>query len=168
MKLIHAPEYSTRLTGPSIPDVEPMSEILVAGVGTKKFVTGAVFEAALRWNDYVLLFLTDDVPFEETLNIYLLDKDLNVIDLARMYYMYATGIFSDLDLSEPDTVRFRFFEGMVWRLRLFTEKAFALPFFSDPTGVHKPLRFFRMFQLDDSPLPQISQTVTKPHNSQQG
>lgn len=72
-----------------------------------------MFEAALRWNDYVLLFLTDDVPFEETLNIYLLDKDLNVIDLARMYFMYATGIFSDLDLSEPDTVRFRFFEGMV-------------------------------------------------------
>lgn len=124
-----------------------MSEVVVAGVGTNKFVDGAVFQAAFKWNDYVLLFLTDDVIFEETLNIYLVDKDLNIVDVARMYHIYSTGIFSDLDLSESDTVRFRFFEGLVWTLRLLSEKAFAIPFFSDPTGVHRPLKFFRMFHL---------------------
>ena len=158
MKLIHAPEYCTRLVEPSTPDVQPMSEIILAGTGTQKFVAGAVFQAALRWNDYLLLFLTDDVIFEETLNIYLLDKDLNIVDLARMYYIYSTGIFSDLDLSEPDTVRFRFFERMVWTLRLLNEKAFAVPFFSDPTGVHRPLKFFRRFHLHSHPASEKSQS----------
>ncbi|WP_211923249.1 hypothetical protein [Duganella radicis] len=151
MGLIHAPEYCTRLVEPSMPDVQPTSEIIVAGTNTQKFVAGAVFQAALRWNDYLLLFLTDDVIFEETLNIYLLDKDLNIVDLARMYHMYSTGVFSDLDLSEPDTVRFRFFEGLVWTLRLLNEQAFAVPFFSDPTGVHRPFKFFRRFHLHSHP-----------------
>jgi hypothetical protein len=151
MKLIHAPEYATRLIGPSIPDEAPTSEIMIAGVGSGKLVAGAMFEAALRWNDYVLLFLTDDVPFEESLNIYLLNADLAVVDLARMYHIYSTGIFSDLDLTVPDTVRFRFFDGIVWTLRLLTEKVFAVPFFSDPTGVHRPFRSTRMFHLHDQP-----------------
>jgi hypothetical protein len=151
MKLTPATEYATRLTTAPMSDVQPLSEILIAGVGTKKIIEGATLEAALRWNDYVLLFLTDDIPFEETLNIYLLDRDANVIDLARMYHIYATGVFSDLDLSEPDAVRFRFFGGRIWTLRLFTDRTFALPFFADPIGVHRPCKFSRMFALQSQP-----------------
>lgn len=116
---------------------------------------------ALRWNGYVLLFLTDDVPFEDTLNIYLLDANLNIVDLARMFFIYATGIFSDLDLTQPDTVRFCFFGGTVWTLKLSPEKKFTLPVISDPTGVHRPFSFFRMFQLHGRPLSETSPTETR-------
>lgn len=63
------------------------------------------------------MFITDDVPFEEGLNIYLLDQQLNVADYARMYFGYSTGIFSDLDLTEDDTVRFRFLGEKIWTLK---------------------------------------------------
>lgn len=157
MKLTHVPDYSIRVVTPSTSDTIPKSEILIAGVPTGKIVDGAVFEAALRWHEYTLLFLTDDVPFEDSLNIYLLDAALNVVDWARMYFMYSTGIFSNLDLTQADTVRFCFFGERTWALKLFPEKRFALPRISDPIGVSRPLKFFRMFQLDGSPHPQISQ-----------
>lgn len=162
MKLFHAPDYSIRVVTPSTSDTVPTSEIVVAGVPTGKVLDGAVFEAALRWNKYVLLFLTDDVPFEDGLNIYLLDENLNVVDSARMLFIYSTGIFSDLDLTQPDTVRFRFFGGIIWTLKLFPEKKFALPVISDPLGVSRPFTFFRKFHISGRPLPETSQTENKP------
>lgn len=96
MNLVHAPDYSIRCIKASTDEV-PLCEVMFGGKGTGKVLQGAVFEAALKWNDYILLFVTDDVPFEDTLNIYLLDQQLNIEDYARMYYIYATGIFADVD-----------------------------------------------------------------------
>lgn len=159
MKLLSDPGYAIRALTPPTPDSTPTSEIIVTGVPTGKIIEGAVFEAALRWNEYVLLFLTDDVPFEDTLNIYLLDTDLNIVDSAHMFFMYSTGIFSDLDLTQPDTVRFCFFGGIVWTLQLFPKKTFTLPMISDPTGVNRPFTFFRMFQIYGRPLPETPSTT---------
>lgn len=147
MKLIRTPDYSIRAITSSTSDEVPLCEVIVAGKGTGKVLQGAVFEAALKWNDYVLLFVTNDVCFEDTLNIYLLDQALNVVDYARVYYIYATGIFSDVDLDEIDTVRFTFLGDLRWVLRLFPEKKFFIPIFSDAFGVHRPLAFYRKFQL---------------------
>jgi hypothetical protein len=149
VRLLSTTEFTARLASPYTDTELATSELLLDDKPTGLIVTGAVLEAALEWQGCRIAFFTDDIPFEEALNIYLLDQDLNVIDLARMCYMYATGVFSDLDLSEPDTVRFRFFGQTIYALRLFPKKAFALPFFSDPTGVHRPFRFFRMFHLQE-------------------
>lgn len=162
MKLVHAPDYSIRVITESTSDAEPMCEVIIAGAATGKVLQGAVFEAALRWNEYTLLFLTNDVPFEDTLNIYLLDQHLNIADYARMYFIYSTGIFSDLDLTEADTVRFRFLGEMTWKLKLFPEKRFAIPIFSAPLGVHRPFAFSQRFQLSAHPSPKHS----KPQDNQ--
>jgi hypothetical protein len=151
MKLVHAPDYSIRVITPSTSDTEPVCEVIVAGAATSIVLEGAVLEAALTWKEYLLLFLTNDVPFEDTLNIYLLDAHLNVTDYARMYYIYSTGIFSHLDLTEDDTVRFEFLGEMTWTLKLFSEKKFAVPVVSAPSGVHRPLTFFQRFQLSAHP-----------------
>ncbi|SHN44167.1 hypothetical protein SAMN05192549_12063 [Duganella sacchari] len=158
MKLTHAPGYSIRVITPPTSEVAPTSELIIEGKPTGRILGGAVFEAALNWNDYVLLFLTDDVPFEDTLNIYVLDENLEVVDSARMFYIYSTGVFSALDLTEPDTVRFRFFGGTLWTLKLFPEKRFALPIVSGTLGVSRPFTFFRLFQLHSRPLPEPSQS----------
>lgn len=76
-----------------------------------------------------------------------MDADLNVADSARMYFIYSPGMFSDLDLTQPDTVRFRFFAEIVWTLKLFSQRRFVLPIISYPRGVHRPSAFFRMFQI---------------------
>lgn len=80
MKLLRAPEYQVRLL-PALSSTEtPQSEILHAGQATGKVVDGAVLEVMLRWNDHLLLFLTGDTPFEESLHIHLLNTNLDVID----------------------------------------------------------------------------------------
>lgn len=147
MKLAHALGYSIRALTESTSDEVPLCEVILAGEGTGKVLQGAVFETALRWHDYTLLFVTDNVPFEDTLNIYLLDRHLNVADYARMYFIYATGIFSDIDLEEDDTVRFDFLGEKRWVLKLFSKKKFFIPVLSDTFGVHRPFSFFRRFQL---------------------
>jgi hypothetical protein len=66
-----------------------------------------------------------------------------------------------LDLTQPDTVHFRFFGGMVWTVRLHAEKKFALPIMSNPKGVNRPFAFFRMFEIDSRPLPDTSQAENR-------
>ncbi|MYM68299.1 hypothetical protein GTP45_15890 [Pseudoduganella sp. FT55W] len=153
MKLQYAPDYSIRLVRESTSEAEPLCEVIVAGKPTGKILQGAVFQAALAWNEYILLFLTVDVPFEEALNIYLLDRHLHVVDYAQMYFMYSTGVFCDLDLSDADTVRFRFLGEKVWMLKLFPQKRFAIPIVSASLGVHRPWALYRRFQLSADALP---------------
>lgn len=160
MKLIPAPEYSVRLITPPTPEVTPQSEITVAGVPTGKVIAGAILRSALRWGEFVLLFLTDDVPFEDTLRMYLLDQDLTVVDSARMGVMYSTGIFSELDLTEPDTVRFQFFDGVLWTLTLLSKEEFAIPIISEHTSVSRPFKFFRRIRLAGKPRSNVN-TLTE-------
>lgn len=166
MRLLHSPKYAIRVITPSTSDAEPTCEVVIAGVPTGKVLQGAVFEAALKWNEYTLLFLTDDVPFEDTLNIYLLDQHLNVEDYARMYFMYSTGIFSDLDLTENDSVSFSFLGQKIWTLKLFPENRFVIPIISDPLGVHRPFGLSRRFQLSGRPLPHTTDSLRTANQSQ--
>jgi hypothetical protein len=70
-----------------------------------------------------------------------------------MYFMYSTGVFSDLDLSDADIVRFRFLGEKIWTLKLFPQKRFAIPIVSAPLGVHRPFALYRRFQLSADALP---------------
>lgn len=147
MKLAHATEYAIRVIVESSSETVPMCEVVIAGVATKAVLEGAILKAALKWDDYVVLFISNDVPFEDSLNIYLLDRRLNVLDSASMYAAYSTGIFSNLDLSQADIVRFHFLGEGTWTLKLFPKKQFAIPGLYSPLGVHRPFAFFRRFQL---------------------
>src|SRR5688572_439708 len=89
----------------------PVSELVVNGVPTGKCVNGAVLEAAVEWNSFHLLFLTDDIPHEEMLRVALLNADLDVVDEALIGNPYATGSFSSLELCGTDAVRFQFIGG---------------------------------------------------------
>lgn len=128
--------------------------MLVNGSPSATILSGVVLETALRWKDHLLLFLTDDIPFEEGLHIYLLDERQQVADQAHMVGAYTTGVFTALDLTSEDTVRFRFFGGIVWTLTLLDQGEFALPFFSDPRGVWRPFKWMRRFRIDGKPLPE--------------
>lgn len=87
----------------------PESEIILHGVQTGKFVAGAILETAVKWNEFYLLFMTDDVLFEEALSISLFDEQFNILDVATLIRIYSTGIFSMLELIEPNVINFRFF-----------------------------------------------------------
>jgi hypothetical protein len=149
--------FSLKLIGSPLNDAAPRSEILLNGERTGKTLDGAILEAALRWKKLILVFVTDAVLYEDTLHIYLLDTNLQVLDQASMYGLYATGTFSLLDIVPPDSVRFVFFGETVWRLKISDHKTLRLPIMSDPHGVRRPFGFYRQFSLQSERRPEQAQ-----------
>ena len=132
----------------------PKSEILLNGAATGKIVSGAVLESAVSWDDFYLLFMTDDIPQEDMLGIHLFDKKLNLIDSATLGAMYSTGSFSSLELVDPNIVDFHFIGDTNWRVELLKKPVFGLPFFSDPKGVTRKLGFKKHLKIYGHPLPE--------------
>jgi hypothetical protein len=152
MTLIREATLSLRPLAPGAQGIV-RSDILRDGHATGKHVEGAYLEAAFRWNKQILLLATDDIPNEETLRIYLLDGELNVLDWARLGAMYSTGHLSALEAVQPDVLRFRFIGETTWAITLLPAPVFRLPVISDPRGVRRPLRLYRAFELDGKPRP---------------
>lgn len=83
------------------------SEILVGGAPTGAMVDGAWLEAAVRAGERTLLFVSDDVPYEEGLHVTLHDAAWTLLDRADFAWPYASGVFSDLELLDDRQLRFR-------------------------------------------------------------
>ena len=123
----------------------------MGGVPTGKRISGAILGGAVEWDSFYLLFLTDDIPYEEMLRVVLLDAKLDVVDEALIGGPYATGSFSSLELHGTDAVRFRFIGGSPWTVHLLSRRALRLPFISEPRGVHRPFGFTRQFIVRGTP-----------------
>jgi len=159
VKLLSSSEFAIRLASPYTDTALASSQLLVAGKPTGVIVTGAVLEAALEWRDYRIAFLTDDIPFEDMLRIYMFDANMMLVDAAMLGAMYSTGTFADLCLQPPDALTFHFFGGTVWRMVLLAEREFALPFISDPSGVSRKFKFFRHFRIEGKPQPESTPNI---------
>lgn len=157
VELVPTSECALRLIDSARGVGMPQSELMLNRQPTGVVIDGAVLEAAIRWHDLLLVFVTDDIMHEDTLRIYLLDARLDIVDSAKLGWIYATGAFSLLELCPPDTVRFLFFGDTDWALELFDKDVFAVPFFNEPRGVSKPLRFHRRFQITGDPKPEVAQ-----------
>lgn len=131
----------------------PVCELTVQGQVVRQPVPGAVLEAAFQSDGRTLVFLTDDLPFEDSLHVHLLDEGLALLDSAVLSAMYATGIFELIGSHSPRSVRFRFFGGWEWTVELLTAAAMRLPLVSEPRGVHRRLGFTRHFKVHGQPEP---------------
>lgn len=146
-----ASQFTLFLSSDSTETCSPASHLFANGMPTGKSIQGAVLEAVVEWNSQYLMFVTDDIPYEESLHIVLLDAAFEVIDSASIEAPYTTGSFSSLALHEPDTVEFRFLGETTWTLRLLASSALRLPFVSEPFGVHRRFGFRRRFILHRMP-----------------
>lgn len=153
MKLIPTSEFSIRLIGSPFDDGMPQSELVLDQKPTGKIIEGAVLEAAIRWQEFLLIFVTDNITHEEALRIYLLDAGLEVVDSAWMGAMYATGVFSLIQLQAPNSIRFLFFGDTEWTVELLNDETFTVPF-TEPRGVHRPFKFHRRFKILGDPKPE--------------
>ena len=154
MSIRRATELTIRRVTAGVESNVPESEVLIEGVPRGKFVSGAVLEAALEADGRYLLFMTDDSPFEEMLSIHLLDGRLDVVDSALLGAPYSTGSFSNLDITGPRTVRFRFIGDTTWSVEVLPRPALRLPFVPDAPGVKRPFAFVRHFIVRGEPHPQ--------------
>lgn len=132
-------------------DTGPRSELLSDGTPTALTLDGAVLEAALRWHDCYVVFLTDDIPSEDSLHIHLLDTYFRLLDTASLASMYSTGSFTALQLLPPDRLSFRFFGDAIWTLELLARPQMRLPFLSEPRGVTRPFGFSRRMIIRGDP-----------------
>ena len=153
MSIRETTEIQIKLLKEVSENADPRCEIVAKGVATGSVVPGAYLEAAVQWGECHLLFLTNDCPFEETLNIYLFDKQWRLLDSAEMFYIYSTGSFSDLKLTAPNRAQFRFFGDTDWELEIFDAPQFRFPWLGEPVGVIRGFGFTRHFLVRGSPKP---------------
>jgi hypothetical protein len=149
------PEGAVTLRRLPVPeDTGPMAELAVQGRPAPQPLPGAVLEAAFECDGRTLLFMTEDVPHEDALQLHLLDERLQLLDSATLSSMYATGSFALIGTEPPRSVRFRFFGGTDWTVELLGEPAMRLPLISEPRGVHRRLGFTRHFKVHGRPQPE--------------
>jgi hypothetical protein len=137
VKLISPPTNETKLT----------SRLFHHGRDTGQDLPGAILEASLKANNEWLLFLTHDIPFEESLEICLLGSNFEVLDRATLMAPNATGSFENLRILSEQRVRFRFLGKGFWELELLKKPGFRLRLMGEPLGAVRPFGFSRRFTL---------------------
>lgn len=89
-------------------------------------VTGAILERQFTDGGRHILFVTEDIPFEETLHIYLVNSNLEPIDHLSLSAIYSPGILKNISITAPNEISFSFFDAQeTWRLTV-TEKPIIL------------------------------------------
>ena len=114
----------------------PRSEIVFDGHKSGQSVEGLVLEAAFAVKAGFLLFVTDDVPFEEGLHLHLVSHDGKLLDTIFLGAVYATGSLRNLIRQAPDLFRFSFFEDQPLQLRVWDVSRFRWPWQGGVPGAH--------------------------------
>jgi len=119
----------------------------IAGRTSEEPLEGTVLEACIQHGNRYLLFLTDDIPFEDSLHIHLLDEALNRIDTVTLGAPYTTGHFRNLKCEDSGGITFEFFGKCVWEIVVLPKKQLRLPFVSGPKGVSWQKGWFHVLGL---------------------
>ena len=149
MKILDIQEFNTS------PISSEESVISLGNTQTVKNIDGCYLELCIKISGKYLVFMTDDIPNEEMLNVYLLSEDLNVIDSATIGSIYSTGSFKDYSIKEPNTLTFHFIGETEWKLEVLDNKEFLLPFFSLPKGVSRKNMFYQYFRINGNPQSEV-------------
>ena len=152
MEKISDQEFSTKIINQADDHTLQKSQIFIHGKATGSVIVGAILEACVRINEYYLVFMTDDIPSEDMLHIYLFNQELNLLDSVTIGSAYATGSFRSFELFEPSTVKFNFIGATQWIVDVFQKKQFHIPFLSDPKGVSRKICFSSYLRIGGAPI----------------
>lgn len=127
------------------------SDVLINGKSTGVIIPGKVLDAAIRVDGHrYLLFVTDDVIFEELLTVLFIDTSQGIIDKVTIGGAYTTGHFENLAVS-PHSVSFNFIGDTKWTIKVFASPKIKLPF-TDPRGISRPRGVKKYIDIAHSPL----------------
>lgn len=119
------------------PFSQAQSKVEIAGIATNIIVPGLVLEAAVEIDAcHSLLFLTDDIIFEEWLTMVLIDINHGVKEIVCIGQAWASGHFEKLSVKEEE-ITFRFLGEAEWRVKISLTARLRFPFFADPPAVHR-------------------------------
>lgn len=115
----------------------PRAKLVLRGVETCFDVPGAVLDAAFQVGDETLLFLTDDVPFEEGLNICLVDQKGSLLDCVALAAAGATGSLHHVRRLGQRLFAFSFFTDTPMQVVVWDVPRIALPQIGLRKGIHR-------------------------------
>jgi hypothetical protein len=135
----------------------PVGALLHEGRETGLRIHAASLEAQFQVQpNLFLLFFTDDSPYEEELQILLLDTHFQLLDGLRLGQPYTPGILSGLDPQGEQRLLFDFFSSTRLLLSVHPEGVFhlsrRLPSFARPLGS----RFFSRHYLSLEEVPGVT------------
>ncbi len=137
--------YQTDISIKEIPNpssTEPLYNYLtINGHRVETPIEGALLQATLQVGDRYLVFVTDGVPHEDGLWVYLIDEHYQVIDKIWFFVMYSSGVFSDMQIKSHDTVTFSFFKDDRWQLTVHQDKKRQIPWVWKQFCAHRKLSF---------------------------
>jgi hypothetical protein len=163
MKMLSDKEFSIKLISESTETESSKSQLWINGKAIDSFIDGEVCEACINYGEFYLVFTTNDCPFEESLNIHLLDRNYSVLDQAALVWPYSTGSFTLLDLIEPNLITFKFFGEAIWEIELYPSKKVLIPYLSEPSGVWRKFKLKHNFKVSKKYVPEKSvNNLTKP------
>lgn len=131
---------------------ETQCEICLEDKNTGIIVFGKELEAAVRVSDKrFLLFTTDDILYEESLNIFYIDIESGIIERLSLGGHYVTGTFANLNVNE-NSVSFSFIGDTTWTVHVLPTPSLRLPF-TDPPGVSRPVGLRKYIAITATPAP---------------
>lgn len=85
------------------------SLIKLSGSNKTVEVPGSVLEAQLEMqNGWMLIFTTENSPYDEALHVTLLDKNLEILDQVELSEDMTPGIVSGIKIIDSDHLQFMF------------------------------------------------------------
>lgn len=131
---------------------ETQCEIFLEDKNTGIIVFGKELEAAVRVSDKrFLLFTTDDIVYEESLNIFYIDTESGIIERLSLGGHYVTGTVENLNVNE-NSVSFSFIGDTTWTVHVLPTPSLRLPF-TDPPGVSRPMGLRKYIAITATPAP---------------
>jgi len=99
------------------------SSLFYKGENCHCTLSGLDLEKQFQIDDkYHLLFLTYDCPFEERLNIYLLDNTFKILDKIAVFNIYTSGILTNVKPISEYIIEFDFYTGIKHQLHINLDK----------------------------------------------
>ena len=134
----------------SMPDKDGIEhcQVTLPNGAVTVLLDGKCLEACVATGREYFLLLTNDVPFEETLHVYLVSASGVVLDSASLGACYTPAWVTGLVVLPPDRIAFAFFGDDCWRVtRYASPKRRWLPWRWGPRFVRRPWRCVRYFDL---------------------
>ncbi|PWF21448.1 hypothetical protein [Corticimicrobacter populi] len=109
---------------------------------------GRQLDACVATPLHYILFLSNDLIYDERLHIYLVDTQATVLDQARLGALDTAAFLSELTMDSAERIQFSFFGGDCWEILLHeTPRSVWNSLFSGSPWVWRPRLRRRYFDL---------------------
>lgn len=127
------------------------SKVYLNGQVTDLLLSGAYLEACLRVYGYYIVIMTHDLPFEQSVLIYLINDHLQVIEHIEIADPDLYDSYTGMEYAAPNHIDLHFARRWILRVSILKNKQISLESYKDKKWVKKQknFRLQSYFQFED-------------------